>query len=196
MSSTILSSSTTTVAGSHGVAQAIENSPPIVHLLHFLLRAANVTWSVVVATFHALFSISSVFLNIFHTLSTPILYLLSPFLLFAQIVLDGLVYTPYRILAYLVYSLYPIYVLVGTACIAAGVLGMTARFVTHIVKSILLDPSTPPPFETSTPRQPPESPSPPSSQNAIHPKQEFATGSSRKRKTPKRVSIKEETFDD
>lgn len=189
MSSTVLSSSPT--AGST-VTRAMESSPPIYHLLHFLREAANVIYSVIVASFHALVSVSSAFLRVFHTLSTPILYLLAPFLVFAQILLEGLVYTPYRIVAYLAYSLYPAYVLVGTACIAAAVVGMTARLVTHIVKHVLVGTPTHAADETSaSPQQPLKPPAPAAAPRPIL-RERSIPAESMSRVKPKRVSIKKE----
>ncbi|KAJ7056002.1 hypothetical protein C8F01DRAFT_1373024 [Mycena amicta] len=55
------------------------------------------------------------------------LYLLAPLFIVIQLALDTLVYTPLRLVSYLADALYPVYVLVGVACITGGILGLSGR---------------------------------------------------------------------
>ncbi|KAF8920827.1 hypothetical protein CPB85DRAFT_513591 [Mucidula mucida] len=61
---------------------------------------------------------------------TPLYYILAPFVVLAQVSLDFLVFTPYRVIVYFLDLVYPIYVLVGVACIVGLMVGGLGRLAT------------------------------------------------------------------
>ncbi|KAF5391785.1 hypothetical protein D9757_001647 [Collybiopsis confluens] len=67
-------------------------------------------------------------------------YILGPFIVFGQILLDALLLTPFNILLYLLDAVYPLYVFFGVACITGTIVGLLARqLVVQINKLATLD---------------------------------------------------------
>jgi hypothetical protein len=77
---------------------------------------------------------------IFLSLLSPILaiipipiYLLSPFIISSQILLDLFVVLPYRAVSYISQALYPIYAFLGVACLSGALIGFGARQLVSLV---------------------------------------------------------------
>ena len=80
------------------------------------------------------------FLFPFTAISAPFFYIISPAVVLAQILLEVLVLTPYRVFTYLATALYPVYVLAGTAVLTAALVGLTGRLITSSIISFLFRP--------------------------------------------------------
>ncbi|KAJ7073381.1 hypothetical protein B0H15DRAFT_806766 [Mycena belliarum] len=78
-----------------------------------------------------------------------LLYVLAPVIVFVQISLDVVWFTPYHAILYLSDAFYPAYVFVGVACITGGLLGISGRLTVLGLNSLL----APPPGQT--PKYPP-----------------------------------------
>ena len=67
-----------------------------------------------------------------------LLYILAPVIVFSEVVATIIFYGPYKITLYLLDALYPLYVLIGVACITGGVLGFAGRqlcrFLVHLLQ--------------------------------------------------------------
>ena len=74
-------------------------------------------------------------------LLTPLYYVFAPLIVFVQVSLDFLVFTPYKITAYLLDLVYPIYVVVGAACIAGVLLGGLGRIATFRLTDAVYPPA-------------------------------------------------------
>ena len=70
-----------------------------------------------------------------------ILYFLAPAIVFAEVVLDMLVSTPYHISLYLLDAFYPVYVLCGVACIVGALLGIGGRITTTMLVDVAVGPN-------------------------------------------------------
>ena len=71
-----------------------------------------------------------------------LLYILSPAIVALQIFLSVLVYTPWRVAAFLTDAFYPAYVFLGVACITGALLGLSGRLA--VLCTLALVPSSPP----------------------------------------------------
>ncbi|CDO75167.1 hypothetical protein BN946_scf184866.g8 [Trametes cinnabarina] len=129
-----MSSSTATVfiQAAHTAQAAIpaasptSTSPPIVEVA----RVASHLISI--ASTYILRGLSAIIRSIIVPLPflyKPLLYLLGPVIVFAQVLLDIFIFTPYGITVTLARNVYPIYVFVGVACLCAGLIGYLARAV-------------------------------------------------------------------
>nr|GAT55399.1 predicted protein [Mycena chlorophos] len=94
-----------------------------------------VALSAVLLTFHAIYAAVALATRL---LAQPLvvfsphpvlLYLLAPIFLFVTLVLEVLLWTPLRVGSHLADVLYPVYLLVGVACITGAVLGFGGRHV-------------------------------------------------------------------
>jgi len=61
------------------------------------------------------------------------IYLLSPFIISSQVLLDLFVVFPYRAVSYLSQALYPIYAFLGVACLSGAIIGFGARQLVSLV---------------------------------------------------------------
>ena len=104
-------------------------SPPLARILPYLSTAGHGLVASLTATLRA-----AVFLT--KTISYPIyllsplpiiLYLLAPLIVFAQILFEATVLSPFKIFVYLADALYPLYVFVGVACITGALVGYACR---------------------------------------------------------------------
>ncbi|KAF8809861.1 hypothetical protein BYT27DRAFT_7135682 [Phlegmacium glaucopus] len=66
-----------------------------------------------------------------------LLYLFAPVIVFLEIVLTVFFYWPYTTTLYLLEAFYPLYVLVGVACITGGVLGLAGRQLSRLLVHLL-----------------------------------------------------------
>ena len=65
------------------------------------------------------------------------LYLFAPVFVFSKLVMTVFFFGPYKIILYFLDALYPLYVLVGVACITGGVLGIVGRQLSRLLIYIL-----------------------------------------------------------
>ncbi|KZT27403.1 hypothetical protein NEOLEDRAFT_1048991, partial [Neolentinus lepideus HHB14362 ss-1] len=101
--------------------------PPITYVLSVLSFSTTalvsffkgVSTLVIIPVYHVLY----------HVLYRPLSYLLAPAVLFVTIVLNLFVWTPLAAIKYLADQVYPIYLLVGMACICGAVVGVVTRSV-------------------------------------------------------------------
>ncbi|TCD61491.1 hypothetical protein EIP91_008374 [Steccherinum ochraceum] len=124
---------TAVTAGASPVVAA-SSEPPIVYFLHLLQQVFSALLALV--SFVARTAVA--ILNPFLSPVSIFLYLLSPVFVLTNIILDVFVVTPYRIVAWILHAMYPVYVLVSTAFICACVIGLGARLVIHVAKMVLL----------------------------------------------------------
>jgi hypothetical protein len=115
-------------------------------LLPYASQTASILLSSIIFLGHALgFLISKISYPIFVLSPLPIiLYLVSPAIVFVEVVLDMLVSTPYRISLYLLDAFYPVYVFCGVACIVGAFLGIGGRVVAGILVGVVEGPVMPP----------------------------------------------------
>ncbi|KAF9478477.1 hypothetical protein BDN70DRAFT_879913 [Pholiota conissans] len=97
----------------------------------------------IIAVFSFLKLAFSFILNLFspllHLSPLPILqYLLAPLFVFLDIATTIFIRTPYRTAAYLLEALFPLYVLVGVACITGVLLGACARVTSRVLVASLV----------------------------------------------------------
>ncbi|KAJ7441487.1 hypothetical protein B0H11DRAFT_503388 [Mycena galericulata] len=109
------------------------DSPALVRALPYLASGISIIFSSVLALFRATLAVLSfiakviahpiVFLSPFPVL----LYIATPLIVFVQILLEVVVYSPYRAVLFVSNVFYPAYVFVGVACITGAVLGLSGR---------------------------------------------------------------------
>ncbi|KAK2459463.1 hypothetical protein APHAL10511_008523 [Amanita phalloides] len=68
-----------------------------------------------------------------------IFYLISPIVVFCDVVLDLLIWTPLRTAIYLFDALYPVYVLGGVACITGCLLGLLGRYMSDTLVKFVME---------------------------------------------------------
>ncbi|KAF8331005.1 hypothetical protein F5887DRAFT_1178369 [Amanita rubescens] len=68
-----------------------------------------------------------------------ILYILSPVFTFCNVLFDMLVLMPFRMAAYLLDALYPLYVFCGVACITGCLLGLGGRYLSDLLVKMTKD---------------------------------------------------------
>ncbi|TFK52276.1 hypothetical protein OE88DRAFT_1644006 [Heliocybe sulcata] len=115
------------------VAAATPSPPPITYVLSALTFSATTLLSL-------LKGISTLIITpIYHLLYRPLSYILAPAVLFVSIILDFFVWTPLAVIRYLAEQAYPIYLLVGVACILGVVIGVVTRGVAAGTTSVFMD---------------------------------------------------------
>ena len=123
--------------------QAVTPRALLNQLSPYISQTASVLLTAITFLTHALgFLISKIYYPIF--LLSPlsiILYLLSPAIVLAEVVLDMLVATPYHISLYLLDAFYPVYVLCGVACIVGALLGIGGRMTTTMLVDMAVGPN-------------------------------------------------------
>lgn len=118
---------------------AAGDTPPITQILPILSQSVSYVLSAGVF-------ISTTLVSVFSVLSYPILalsplplvlYAISPAVVLGQIILDALVFTPYRLATIFLGVIYPIYVLVGVACLTGAMLGIGGRGVVALLDAVV-----------------------------------------------------------
>jgi hypothetical protein len=74
-----------------------------------------------------------------------LLYILAPAIVLVQIILEVIVYSPYRAILYLSDAFYPAYVFLGVACITGALLGFGGRLAVLSAIYLFSPPPPPPP---------------------------------------------------
>ena len=124
--------------------QVIENTPPISQIIPFVSKAASllvVTISYTSSVVAFLFSfISHPTLLLVNAPLQFIFYILSPFIVFGQIVLGVFFVTPYHVAVDFFVAMQPIYVYYGVACISGAVIGLGARVIASMASSVIMGP--------------------------------------------------------
>jgi hypothetical protein len=123
--------------------QAVTPQALLNQLSPYISQTASVLLTAITFLTHALgFLISKISYPIFLLSPLPIiLYLLSPAIVFAEVVLDMLVATSYHISLYLLDAFYPVYVLCGVACIVGALLGIGGRMTTTMLVDMAVGPN-------------------------------------------------------
>jgi hypothetical protein len=124
--------------------QVIENTPPIAQIIPFVSKAASL---LVVTISYA----SSVVAFLFSFISYPtfllanaplqfVFYVLSPFVVFGQIILGVFFVTPYHVAVDFFVAVQPFYVFCGVACISGAVIGLSGRVIASVASSVIMGP--------------------------------------------------------
>lgn len=151
-------------------------SPPIVYFFRLVFGVVSTTYSTVPLFFSSSWSllktVFSPIRSLVSALSSPLLYILAPVIVLGRILLDALVLAPFSLITGVAREVYPIYVFVGAAFIWAIFVGLCARGVTHYMQLSIFGSENLVSARDMASRVKVEAP---------------------RAKTPKRVSIKEET---
>ncbi len=137
---------------------SVASQPPIIQFFQLggRLIAAAATTVTLIAT--SAWSVARILLSpigfILTALSSPILYILSPFLTLLHLLVDVLFYTPYILFSRAAHALYPVYAFVCITVIVAAGIGFCARYASSITNLILAGPSVGPSSPTPDPPQP------------------------------------------
>jgi hypothetical protein len=124
-------------------AQIAQNSPPITQLIPLISK----TWTFLVAAasylIHAfIFLASWISYPMLVIVKAPlpfILYILSPVIVFGQILFGGLFIFPYNAIVEFFVELQPFYVFCGVACISGAVIGMGGRLVAESISAAIME---------------------------------------------------------
>lgn len=135
LSSSITASTTT---------QVVQNKPPIANLLPILLKTATFVAAFLSKSSHVARSIvawAAYPLLVLMKAQLPlILYILSPIIVFGQIILGLFFVIPYHILVDFFVAVQPFYVFCGIACITGAVVGLGGRFLAAMFNVIIEGP--------------------------------------------------------
>lgn len=149
-------------------------TPPIVHVIRVAFGILSTLFSAIsllsMSTWTIIKTALAPLRYLFFGLSTPVLYILSPVIILASIIVEVFIIGPYSLAVGFLRTIYPIYVFVGAACIVAAVVGLCARGAAQFLHASI--------FERDATRA-----------EAVAPA--LKAGVARP-KTPKKVSIKEE----
>ncbi|KZT09267.1 uncharacterized protein LAESUDRAFT_756899 [Laetiporus sulphureus 93-53] len=144
VTSTAMTTSTILHHASQTVAPTQPTSPPIVQIVEYLSSSSLVVISFIGRSLTALLrNVVAPFSAILVSIYTPLSFILAPLFLFLRIALNALILTPWSILGNVLVYLYPLYLFVGTSCIAAGLVGLAARLVANFIKSVMVSPEPP-----------------------------------------------------
>ncbi|KAL0577283.1 hypothetical protein V5O48_004711 [Marasmius crinis-equi] len=103
------------------------NETPLSQALTFLPVLGSLIWQGILSTLSILYyPLSFLRLPILAPLAI-LLYVFAPAIVFVQILLEVIIYTPYRVLVYLSDVVYPLYVFCGVACITGVLAGGFGR---------------------------------------------------------------------
>jgi hypothetical protein len=124
---------------------AAGDTPPITQILPILSQSVSYIISTGIFISNTLISVVS-FLSYPILALSPlplVLYAISPVVVLSQIILDALVFTPYRLATIFLGIIYPIYVLVGVACLTGAMLGISGRGVVGMLNAVMDPPQEP-----------------------------------------------------
>lgn len=124
-------------------ATQVVQSPPIAQLVVLASKTSTILVAGVSYLIHAFVILTSWIsypMLIIVTAPLPfILYVLSPILVFGQIVLGGLFILPYNAIVDLFVALQPFYVFCGVACISGAIVGIGGRLIAGVVSSVIIE---------------------------------------------------------
>ncbi|KAH9936606.1 uncharacterized protein B0H18DRAFT_327425 [Fomitopsis serialis] len=129
---------TVTMVHTPTTAPPASTSPPIVELLRF----ASSSFSVV-ATFarrSLSYAISKPLWTALAVLYHPLSYLLAPFFVFLNVLLDAFILTPYAVVKAIAVNVYPIYVFLGASLLCAACIGLGARLWVRAIRYTIFGP--------------------------------------------------------
>ncbi|KAH9952008.1 hypothetical protein B0H21DRAFT_817751 [Amylocystis lapponica] len=127
--------------------------PPIVDILRFLFNSSGIALSLLSRL--SLF-LAAVLATPLAALYHPLLYALSPILVFLRLVLDTFVLWPYALLALVFHNLYPFYVFLGVSCICALSVGTGSRIIVRLTIRALSSRQRPPSAAAKSASAPPK----------------------------------------
>lgn len=121
--------------------QIVQNSPPIANLLPILSKTATFLAALVSKTSHVALSIivwAAYPLLVLAKTPLPLIrYILSPVIVFGQIILGLFFIVPYHIIVDFFVAVQPFYVFCGVACITGAVVGLGGRFLAGLFNVII-----------------------------------------------------------
>ncbi|KAA1474516.1 hypothetical protein DENSPDRAFT_841114 [Dentipellis sp. KUC8613] len=127
--------------------------PPILQLLPLLSRTFSASVSASSYIARNVSSVLSLFLTPLTLVLPAVLYVLAPFIVTSQILLDAFVIIPYRATIYILQAIYPLYVFVGVACICGALLGFGARQTVKGIVWVILGDRSAQTLEAKVPQQ-------------------------------------------
>jgi len=124
--------------------QVVQSSPPIIQIIPFISK----TSAFLVATSSRLTRVLLAFTSwasypTFVLVKAPlpaIHYILSPIIVFGQIVIGVFFVIPYNAVVDIFVALQPFYVLCGVACICGAVVGLSGRLIAVVVSALVMGP--------------------------------------------------------
>jgi len=133
LSSAVISPTTT---------QIIENTPPITQIIPFLSKTASFLVSIASQiNFVLVFLTSWLSYPIFLLAKAPlpfILYIMSPVIVFGQIVAGVFFVIPYHAVVDFFVAVQPFYVFCGVACISGALIGLGGRVFAGVVSAVIV----------------------------------------------------------
>jgi hypothetical protein len=118
----------------------VQTAPPISQLLPLLSNAIKFTHSAALFFLDAVTQLTYPVRIIAVSPLPLLLNILSPVIIFGNILLDTLFLTPLYILSSILGALYPVYVFLGVACISALLLAVIGRVLSQALVAAVLDP--------------------------------------------------------
>ncbi|TRM70569.1 hypothetical protein BD626DRAFT_554543 [Schizophyllum amplum] len=122
------------MATTTAVASPTASAPPLdlSKALPYLTAAYRFSASALASSARLSYRLSKSTALLLHTsffshLVAATLYLCAPAIVFVSLILQAFVLAPYRTVAWVLELVYPVYVLVGVACIVGGIVGGVAR---------------------------------------------------------------------
>ncbi|KAJ7739473.1 hypothetical protein DFH07DRAFT_840249 [Mycena maculata] len=109
------------------------DAPALARALPYVFSGASLVFSSLVALLRASFALLAFIAKVIAhpiVILSPfpvLLYIAAPIIVFCQISLEVLVYSPYRAIVYISDAFYPAYVFLGVACIAGALVGLSGR---------------------------------------------------------------------
>lgn len=124
--------------------QVVQTSPPIANLLPIVSTITQLLYSFTSKVSHVALYILSLslypLLALVKALLPPLRYILSPLIVFCQILLGLFFVVPYEAVVKFFVVIQPVYVFCGVACITGAVIGLGGRFVASFFNVLIEGP--------------------------------------------------------
>ena len=122
--------------------QALDGPAPISQILPVISQVLSVlaTTFTVIATATVTIASYMIYPILFLSPLPLILYILSPVLVLGSILLDALIVTPYYAVSSLAGIVYPLYVLLGIACLSGAFMGVSGRIISRMLNAVVYPP--------------------------------------------------------
>lgn len=149
-------STTAPIVATSTVTQLAQDAPPLARILPYLLAAPSFIWAIISKVTYGVVTLTSyASAPVIHLAKIPlpaILYILSPLIVFCQIIVGVFFLVPYNAIVGFFVAIQPVYVFCGVACITGAVIGLGGRGVAGVLSAIVLGPDymdsdAPPPVE-------------------------------------------------
>lgn len=127
--------------------QVVQNNPPIASLLPIISTISGFLYSFATKASNValyIISLSLYPLLVLGKAPLPFLrYILSPLIVFCQILLGLFFIVPYQAIVNFFVAIQPVYVFCGVACITGAVVGLGGRLVERLLNTIIEGPGSP-----------------------------------------------------